>query len=155
MKAMDFVKTNADRRFALLHELVDSISVFNDCVISNYDGAVLFDELGSSYNNIGSGEWASWLLELYDEPNAILVEDLGLSVRTYNVLKRAGMIHLADILTHDEGFYKRGVRNMGLKNLEELKTCLMVRGLSLSPVRIRKYDIACAINDDYDDDIII
>ncbi len=58
------------------------------------------------------------------------IEDLGLSIRVYNALKRTGISNVGEVLE----MMKRGknamlsIRNFGEKSLEELKTQLIVKG---------------------------
>jgi len=68
-----------------------------------------------------------------DERNKLLemtIEELDLSVRSYNCLKRAGINTIAELISKtDEEMMK--VRNLGKKSLEEVKTKLAAFGLSL------------------------
>lgn len=53
-------------------------------------------------------------------PDTMLIEHLGLPVRTYNCLKRAGYNTLKELLMmSDNDFWQ--VRNMGAKSIEEVK----------------------------------
>lgn len=58
------------------------------------------------------------------------IEDLDLSVRSYNCLKRAGINTLQDLTSKSEAEMMR-VRNLGRKSLEEVKNKLADLGLSL------------------------
>ena len=62
----------------------------------------------------------------YDIP----IEELGLSVRAYNCLKRAGITKVGEVLERLEKGEEEilSVRNFGRKSLEELKESLMTRG---------------------------
>jgi len=68
-----------------------------------------------------------------DERNKLMemtIEELDLSVRSYNCLKRAGINTIAELVSKtDEEMMK--VRNLGKKSLEEVKTKLAHFGLSL------------------------
>ncbi len=68
-----------------------------------------------------------------DERNKLMemtIEELDLSVRSYNCLKRAGINTIAELTAKtDEEMMK--VRNLGKKSLEEVKTKLAAFGLSL------------------------
>ena len=60
------------------------------------------------------------------------IEELDLSVRSYNCLKRAGINTVEDLInTSEEDMMK--VRNLGRKSLEEVLAKLKELGLSLSP----------------------
>lgn len=61
--------------------------------------------------------------KLYDTP----IEDLDLSVRAYNCLKRAGITKVGQVLEMSEDDLL-GVRNFGKKSLEELRERLAARG---------------------------
>jgi DNA-directed RNA polymerase subunit alpha len=56
------------------------------------------------------------------------IEDLGLSVRTYNCLKRSGITKVGQVLQMDRKELL-SVRNFGLKSYEELQDSLLSRGL--------------------------
>jgi DNA-directed RNA polymerase subunit alpha len=61
---------------------------------------------------------------------AMPIEDLDLSVRPYNCLKRAGIHTVGDLIkkTEDEVV---AVKNFGRKSLDEVKEKLAAHGLSL------------------------
>jgi len=61
--------------------------------------------------------------KLYDVP----IEDLDLTVRAYNCLKRAGITKVGQVLEMSED-HLLGVRNFGRKSLDELRDCLSERG---------------------------
>ena len=58
------------------------------------------------------------------------IEELDLSVRSYNCLKRAGIHTVGDLVEKSEGDMLK-VRNLGQKSLEEVKFKLVELGLSL------------------------
>ena len=58
------------------------------------------------------------------------IEELDLSVRSYNCLKRAGINTLQELTDKSESDMMR-VRNLGRKSLEEVKNKLTDLGLSL------------------------
>ncbi|MCL2672389.1 MAG: DNA-directed RNA polymerase subunit alpha [Clostridiales bacterium] len=60
------------------------------------------------------------------------IEDLDLSVRSYNCLKRAGINTVADLLQRDEDEMMK-VRNLGRKSLEEVQLKIATLGLALRP----------------------
>ncbi len=60
------------------------------------------------------------------------IEDLELSVRSYNCLKRAS-INTVEELTHKTEEEMMKVRNLGKKSLDEVKKKLQELGLSLKP----------------------
>ena len=70
-----------------------------------------------------------------DETPKILdtpIEDLDLSVRSFNCLKRAGINMVADLVEKSEEDMMK-VRNLGRKSLDEVKKKLEEYGLSLKP----------------------
>ena len=71
-----------------------------------------------------------------DEMNPILkrpVDDLELTVRSANCLKAENIFFIGDLVQRDEsGLLK--TPNLGKKSLNEIKTVLVARGLSLSMV---------------------
>ena len=58
------------------------------------------------------------------------IEDLDLSVRSYNCLKRAGINTVAELVERDEEEMMK-VRNLGRKSLEEVQLKLSALGLTL------------------------
>ena len=60
----------------------------------------------------------------------ITIEELDLSVRSYNCLKRAGINTVEELIRKDEEEMMK-VRNLGRKSLEEVQQKLVGLGLSL------------------------
>ena len=60
----------------------------------------------------------------------ITIEELDLSVRSYNCLKRAGINTVEELIMRDEEEMMK-VRNLGRKSLEEVEQKLEALGLSL------------------------
>ncbi len=58
------------------------------------------------------------------------IEELDLSVRSYNCLKRAGINSVQELTDRSEADMMK-VRNLGRKSLEEVKAKLIDLGLSL------------------------
>lgn len=73
--------------------------------------------------------------EVVEEGNSkimdMTIEDLDLSVRSYNCLKRAGINTVADLVQKSEDDMMK-VRNLGRKSMEEVKKKLIELGLGLS-----------------------
>lgn len=68
-----------------------------------------------------------------DEKDKVLemtIEELDLSVRSYNCLKRAGLNNVSELINRTEEDMLK-VRNLGKKSLEEMQTKLASLGLSL------------------------
>jgi len=65
----------------------------------------------------------------------LLIEDLELSVRSYNCLKRAGINRIED-LTRKTGEEMVKTRNLGRKSLEEVESKLKELGLSFRPEEV-------------------
>jgi DNA-directed RNA polymerase subunit alpha len=84
---------------------------------------------------------------VYDTP----IEDLGLSVRAYNCLKRAGITKVGEVLERLEKGEEEilAVRNFGRKSLDELRESLISRGFLLSTGEIAG---APGLGDDSDED---
>ena len=61
------------------------------------------------------------------------IEELDLSVRSYNCLKRAGINNVEDLIQKTEEDMMN-VRNLGRKSLEEVINKLLSLGLTLAPV---------------------
>jgi DNA-directed RNA polymerase subunit alpha len=59
------------------------------------------------------------------------IEDLDLSVRSYNCLKRAGINTVSELVQKSEEDMMK-VRNLGRKSLEEVKKKIIEMGLALA-----------------------
>ena len=74
------------------------------------------------------------MVEKEDDKNEkkleMTIEELDLSVRSYNCLKRAGINTVQELTDKSEADMMR-VRNLGRKSLEEVKNKLAELGLSL------------------------
>ena len=60
------------------------------------------------------------------------IEELDLSVRSYNCLKRAGIVNVEDLTNKTEDEMMK-VRNLGRKSLEEVTNKLHSLGLDFTP----------------------
>ena len=73
--------------------------------------------------------------EVVEDSNAkimdMTIEDLDLSVRSYNCLKRAGINNVSELVQKSEDDMMK-VRNLGRKSMEEVKKKLIELGLGLS-----------------------
>lgn len=95
--------------------LTDHLSLFVD----------LSEEIGSKTTVVEKAETQ------HDKVLEIAIEDLDLSVRSFNCLKRAGINTVEDLInTSEEDMMK--VRNLGRKSLEEVINKLAAMGLSLA-----------------------
>jgi DNA-directed RNA polymerase subunit alpha len=79
------------------------------------------------------------------------IEELQLSVRTFNCLKRSGITKVGQILQMDRKELL-GVRNFGQKSFDELQDALAVRGLSQPGGDVEGEDFAADETDDDDMD---
>ena len=68
-----------------------------------------------------------------DKVLEMTIEELDLSVRAYNCLKRAGINSVAELVQKNEDDMMK-VRNLGRKSLEEVQQKLEGLGLSLRPI---------------------
>lgn len=96
----------------------------------NDDGEEFSDE--TTENNF---ELPAEIQPSVDKEKPILdmtIEDLDLSVRSFNCLKRAGISVVGDLVSRTEEDMMK-VRNLGRKSLEEVKKKLNDYGLSLKP----------------------
>ena len=78
------------------------------------------------------------------------IEELNLSVRTFNCLKRSGITKVGQILQMDRKELL-GVRNFGQKSFDELQDALAVRGLSQPGGDLDEAAFAEADDDELDD----
>jgi DNA-directed RNA polymerase subunit alpha len=82
------------------------------------------------------------------------IEDLGLSVRTFNCLKRSGIVRVGQILQMDRKELL-GVRNFGQKSFDELQDALAARGLSQPGGDLDSTAFAAEDAEDEDDDDLL
>ncbi|MBR0137117.1 MAG: DNA-directed RNA polymerase subunit alpha, partial [Erysipelotrichaceae bacterium] len=94
--------------------LIDHLSILTSVRDSiNESGSVIKEE--NAVNTVGK--------------NNMLIEDLDLSVRSYNCLKRAGIQTVEELTQKTEDEMMR-VRNLGKKSLKEIKEKITQLGLS-------------------------
>ena len=67
-----------------------------------------------------------------DKVLEMTIEELDLSVRAYNCLKRAGINNVAELVQRNQEDMMK-VRNLGKKSLEEVEQKLEALGLGLRP----------------------
>ncbi|MBR5947524.1 MAG: DNA-directed RNA polymerase subunit alpha [Clostridia bacterium] len=93
-----------------------------------YDHLSLFTNLteGVGLLDAGAGDGGEGRDKVLD----MAIEELDLSVRSYNCLKRAGINTIAELVERDEEEMMK-VRNLGKKSLEEVQQKLALLGLSL------------------------
>ena len=93
-----------------------------------YDHLSLFTNLtdGVGSLDMSSGDGGDGRDKVLD----MVIEELDLSVRSYNCLKRAGINTIAELVERDEEEMMK-VRNLGKKSLEEVQQKLALLGLSL------------------------
>ena len=98
---------------------------------------VLIEHLNIFMNLSGEGYTASEIMVEKDERGKekvleMTIEELDLSVRSFNCLKRAGINTVEDLINRSEDDMMK-VRNLGRKSLEEVVAKLESLGFSLSP----------------------
>ena len=100
------------------------------------DHLKLFQNIDGLPEEIEEDEESTFMEEPVDETGKILemtIEDLDLSVRSFNCLKRAGINTVADLVEKSEDEMMK-VRNLGRKSLDEVKKKLDELGVSLRPI---------------------
>ena len=117
-----------------------TLEVWTDSTITAKDAVslgakILSDHLTVFTNLSDSVSTSSTVVEkTADRPDAKLsmtIDELDLSVRSYNCLKRANINTVADLIDKTEEDMMR-VRNMGKKSLDEVQKKLEMMGLSLA-----------------------
>ena len=100
------------------------------------DHLKLFQNMDGLTDEIEEDEDSTFIEEPVDEKGKILettIEDMDLSVRSFNCLKRAGINTIADLVDKTEDDMMK-VRNLGRKSLDEVKKKLDEFGVSLKSV---------------------
>ena len=100
------------------------------------DHLKLFQNIDGLPEEIEEDDESTFVEEPVDETGKILemtIEDLDLSVRSFNCLKRAGINTVADLVEKSEDEMMK-VRNLGRKSLDEVKKKLDELGVSLRPI---------------------
>ena len=117
-----------------------TLEVWTDSTISAKDavslGAKILSDHMTVFTNLSDtvGTGSTVVEKTPDRPDAKLsmtIDELDLSVRSFNCLKRANINTVADLISKtDEDMMK--VRNMGKKSLDEVQKKLEMMGLSLA-----------------------
>lgn len=111
-----------------------------------------YDELTEVTNNL-KDKLLAYELNKTKLLYLIKVNDLELSVRTMNVLKRHNINYVGDILSKNQFFLHKAAPNFGRQSLKELKETLKIFGLDLEkgiknwPVQFN-IDVIYKINED-------
>ena len=117
-----------------------TLEVWTDNTISARDavslGAKILSDHLSLFTNLSDtvGTSTTVVEKAFDRPDAKLsmtIDELDLSVRSYNCLKRANINTVADLI-NKTGEDMMKVRNMGKKSLDEVQKKLEMMGLSLA-----------------------
>ena len=104
---------------------VDAISLASKILIAHFEKFLTIGQKDlDSINLVKDKETPS-----EDKFEDLTVEDLDLSVRSYNCLKRAGIATVAELTQKTEAEMMK-VRNLGRKSLKEVKDKLEEKGLS-------------------------
>ena len=104
-------------------------SKLGDMVPDRLPAATSFDHVFVKAAIAGETLWldgtggGARLADIYDTP----IEELDLSTRTYNCLKRADITKVGQVLEMDEKALL-SVRNLGQKSMEEIRDKLIERG---------------------------
>lgn len=120
-------------------EAKDAIAMASKMLIDHFQVLIQISEKAGQIEFIKEEE-----VDEIDQVNDMKIEELDMSVRLFNALKRAGIFTVGDLLKiKEEEIIK--IRNLGRKSLKELKDCLLEHNLELKSGYINVDD-----NDDYD-----
>ncbi len=100
------------------------------------DHLKLFQNMDGLADDIEIDEDSTFVEEPVDEKSKVLdttIEDMDLSVRSFNCLKRAGINTIADLVVKSEDDMMK-VRNLGRKSLDEVKKKLEEFGVGLKSI---------------------
>jgi DNA-directed RNA polymerase subunit alpha len=125
--------TNFDRLLLQIwtHGSITPVEALSQSAAILQDHLNLFVDLGKSGHRAGAitaGTTPAIPAKIYETP----IEDLDLSVRAYNCLKRSGITKVGQILEMSEDDLL-AVRNFGRKSLDELRERLLAKGFISEP----------------------
>ena len=118
----DFEKLILDVRTNGVINVKEAVAIASNILDNHYS---VFKELSDTGNEVK-------LVGIEEDEKAkalsIPIEELDLTVRSYNCLKRAGINTIEDLINRTENeMYK--IRNLGLKSFDEIKAILESKGL--------------------------
>ncbi len=102
----------------------EAISLSSKMLISHFER---FLDLDNKYEDLGLIK--DPVVQKEETFENLTIEDLDLSVRSYNCLKRAGIANVQELTQKSEADMMK-VRNLGKKSLKEVKDKLIEKGLS-------------------------
>ncbi len=117
-----------------------TLEVWTDGTISAKEAVSLSAKILNEHLNLfvdlsDDADYPEIMVEKDDNPKAAVlemtIEELDLSVRSFNCLKRAGINTVKDLISKSEEEMMK-VRNLGKKSLEEVKNKLISLGFDLS-----------------------
>lgn len=121
-------------------EAKDAIAIASKMLIDYFNVIIKISEEAGLKNFIHEPEPEDKI-----EVNDMKIEELNMSVRLFNALKRAGIYTVGQLMQiNEEEIIK--IRNLGRKSLKELKECLTEHGLELKSSYYDSVDL------DFDDD---
>ena len=111
-----------------------TLEIWTDGSITPNDAKILVEHFKVFMSTDMDAQFDDVMVEKEDDKNEkkleMTIEELDLSVRSYNCLKRAGINTVQELTDKSEADMMR-VRNLGRKSLEEVKNKLAELGLSL------------------------
>lgn len=102
----------------------EAVSLSSKMLISHFER---FLDLDNKYEDLGLVK--DPVVQKEETFENLTIEDLDLSVRSYNCLKRAGIANVQELTQKSEADMMK-VRNLGKKSLKEVKDKLIEKGLS-------------------------
>ncbi len=102
----------------------EAVSLSSKMLISHFER---FLDLDNKYEDLGLIK--DPVVQKEETFENLTIEDLDLSVRSYNCLKRAGIANVQELTQKSEADMMK-VRNLGKKSLKEVKDKLIEKGLS-------------------------
>ncbi len=108
----------------------DALSLASKILVSHF---VNFQNLTNKFENLSLVK--DPVVQKQDTFENLSIEDLDLTVRSYNCLKRAGIATVLDLTQKSEAEMMK-VRNLGKKSLKEVKDKLTEKGLHFKDTKI-------------------
>lgn len=121
----DFERLILDIKTNGVVSVKEAVVIASDILDNHYS---IFKEFSEQYDDINKVALVGAKEDEHAKVLSICIEELELSVRSYNCLKRANINTIEDLISRTENEMHK-IRNLGLKSLNEIRNILKDKGL--------------------------